>query len=121
MRVCVLVSSCCADIRVGELARWRSVGCAGLLAPMLANKWFFIIASQSIVYHKSISPFQSYLVTVEYAAEDVKWFDVKHEFRSPDSNVLYATIEGKGVIKSHTGKTIPPVEFLRAAQENSSK
>jgi hypothetical protein len=63
------------------MARWRSIGeagsalhlppqraqcavVAGMIQDMIRAGWMFIIAQQQVTYHKSIQPWQRYLVTV---------------------------------------------------------
>ena len=93
---------------------WPMHRLAGLIQGMIRAGWMFIIAQQQITYHKSIQPYQRYIVTVslhaphllqflaiqiqrspcgrprlqvEYSSSESKWFQVKHEERAPPATV----------------------------------
>jgi len=104
-------------LRVAELSRWRQIAQSGILTACLKRRWMFVVAEQSIVYHRQILPFQQYVVRSEVSYEG-KWIYYDHYFESCDAKtekaMLYAHNKVRAVAKQFNGKTVMPEQIIEA-------
>ena len=133
-------------LRVAELSRWRQIAQSGVLGVCLKRGWMFVVAEQSIVYHRPILPFQAFVVRSTISHEG-KWIYYDHYFEScpgddksthaarpvtagagapgssaptmpmPPRVVLYAHNRVRAVAKERSGKTVPPTAIVDACPD----
>lgn len=95
-------------LRFAEYARWRFFLGTGAFD----RKGYLLVAENNAQYLKSIGLFQRFTIATSIYTKGDKWLYFHHTFRHPTkSDIVFAIVEAKVVIKEPNGKTIPPVKI----------
>jgi acyl-CoA thioesterase FadM len=105
--------------RVAELASWQLIRHGNLVGKVLGRRWSFNVGEQTVVYKKSIRPFQRYQVLTTANIVDQKMVLYRHIFRQHPADtkpnqapIEFATVEKTIIVKDQYGKTVPSDEMF---------
>lgn len=100
-----------------EFARWNWMAQNGLLVHAVKNGWMFLAASQAVRYRHEVFAFRRMEIKTTIAAVDGDWIWVRHCVWSQQRLCAQSLLRIK--IKQR-GRTVPPSEFLSAANANAA-
>ncbi len=99
-----------------DLARIDLVFRNGLSAIMKKNQWYPVVASQTIRYRRSLSPFEKFFVKTKLLGWDDRFFYIQQSFESSKGIAALAVVKGRFLKKEGGG--VSPAEAVQAANIN---
>ena len=95
-------------LRFAEYSRWRFFLGSG----EFDGSGYFLVAENNVQYLKPIGLFQRFTIATSIYSKGDKWLYFQHTFRHPtNSDITFAIVEAKAVVKEQSGKTIPPAKI----------
>ena len=99
-------------LTVMDLGRIDLIGRMGLIATVREQRWFPVLGSAVIRYHRPLGFLDRYTLTTRIVGWDEKWFYVSQDFTRDGKPV--ATAYAKGLVRA-PGRSVPTGEVLAAA------
>lgn len=98
-------------LSIMDLARIDLVYRSGLAKTMKSNGWYPVVASQTIRYRRSLSPFEKFNVKSKLLCWDEKFVYLQQTFLNKEGVVALALVKGRFLKK--TGGGVAPFEIAQ--------
>ena len=98
-----------------DIARLDFMIRTGTFATLLRNKWFPVVAAETIQFHRALLPFERFYIETRLIGWDERTFYVRQRFsRLRVDGELVADAIVRGIMVRRSGGTIPMPELLKA-------
>jgi acyl-CoA thioesterase FadM len=98
-----------------DLARVDYLIRSGKYSVILRNRWFPVVAAETIQFHRALRPFERFFAETRLIGWDERTFFIQHRiFRHRLDGELVAEAVVRGVMARRSGGTVPTDELLVA-------